>query len=680
MTSFKIYQSGLKALENQNFTEAAELLESYYQASPKPGSLEHYRACKALVKAYEQIDQTESALDICQELIECDKPHIRSWAKRWHEKLSEQQVVEVPPESSDENQATPAGNSEPLTPEEASTLLAEGREALRSQQHDQAIQVLERFQTGINPEHPNYDQARMWLATAYKKTDQLQKAQHLSQQLGQAADPATQAWAQKFLQSLSMVAAVQSVVPRTAPQASPAQTEKPDSEAVSSSLFQQRSLADFKAFCRKNLVDDLKEYEVKRQGAVKAILLGGVVISAILLVILTQAPRVLHSFPLYVPALPDDLCRKAFASSGIREQIIDQVGAANPTAINQQTRAAYSEFQAVCQTSYFSFENLRSFLIFSALFLIGLIVCLWSWAIFYSVQTEMYEHGFKRRIIEKVIAYINNDQDLNYSTFGDNYLTRVAMLKSRLFPALNQTFYLKQDDCVFGQAGPVNIFFSEVVSEHEIYHPFMANLTPFLMRCRGSLWTLPIFVLFLLFSLLKAAPFIVGKMIKGQRFDYDSFKEQVGNQVTRRQVFKGLFFRSEFNKRFQGETTVYADSIAASLKRFSKPKGSLVKLEDPEFSQLFTVYSDDQVEARYILSTSLMERLVQFRKKAQRKVSISFAENQIFIAIHCERDLFEAQLFKSMLSFQPMQDYFENFQLMLGIIEDLNLNRRVWGH
>ncbi|WP_082209807.1 hypothetical protein [Fischerella sp. PCC 9605] len=31
-----------------------------------------------------------------------------------------------------------------------------------------------------------------------------------------------------------------------------------------------------------------------------------------------------------------------------------------------------------------------------------------------------------------------------------------------------------------------------------------------------------------------------------------------------------------------------------------------------------------------------------------------------------------------MLSFTPMREYFENIQLMLGIVEDLNLNRRIW--
>ncbi len=413
-------------------------------------------------------------------------------------------------------------------------------------------------------------------------------------------------------------------------------------------------------------MDDLKEYETKRKSALKALSIVGIIISAIVILILIVAPRIFMKV-LNAPPPTASECRQQEFASLKRPGLLRSP----KTPSIPQT---HSQAQATCHNPTKKFQLLLSTL---AISLIGLIGCLWSWAIFYSVQTEMYERGFKTRIIEKIIGFINNDQDLNYSTYGDNYLTRMAMLRSRLFPALNTTFYLQQDDCIFGNIGPVNIFLSEVVAEHEIHHPFMARIAPFLMRGRGDLITLFLFFLLLLFSLLKAAPFIFSKMLKGQRFDYESFKEQVGNQVTRRPVFKGLFFRSEFNKNFQGETVVFTGSIASKLKRFRRP-GNLVKLEDPEFNRLYTVYSDDQIEARYILSTSLMERLVKFRKKAQRPVSISFSENQIFIAIHHERDLFEARLFKTMLSFKPMQDYFDNFQLMLGIIQDLNLNRRIW--
>jgi Protein of unknown function (DUF3137) len=124
--------------------------------------------------------------------------------------------------------------------------------------------------------------------------------------------------------------------------------------------------------------------------------------------------------------------------------------------------------------------------------------------------------------------------------------------------------------------------------------------------------------------------------------------------------------------------TILPNHLSSKFPSFNQ-RGQIIRLEDPKFSKYFTVYSNDQIEARYVLSTSLMERLVRFRKKANRQVYISFVESMIYIAIPYQEDLFEPKLFSTMLNFNPIRDYFENLQLMIGIVEDLNLNRRIWG-
>jgi hypothetical protein len=95
-------------------------------------------------------------------------------------------------------------------------------------------------------------------------------------------------------------------------------------------------------------------------------------------------------------------------------------------------------------------------------------------------------------------------------------------------------------------------------------------------------------------------------------------------------------------------------------------------------NRIFQVYCDDQVKARYILSTSLMEQIIEFSKKANKKIYISFAEGRIYIAIKHDEELFEPNLYRSLISFAPVREYFETIQLMLGIVEELNLNRNIW--
>jgi hypothetical protein len=48
-----------------------------------------------------------------------------------------------------------------------------------------------------------------------------------------------------------------------------------------------------------------------------------------------------------------------------------------------------------------------------------------------------------------------------------------------------------------------------------------------------------------------------------------------------------------------------------------------VKLESIDFENRFIVYSNDQVEARYILTPSFMERLVKLEKMMGDEISFS---------------------------------------------------------
>lgn len=165
-------------------------------------------------------------------------------------------------------------------------------------------------------------------------------------------------------------------------------------------------------------------------------------------------------------------------------------------------------------------------------------------------------------------------------------------------------------------------------------------------------------------------------MIKGQRIDYYHFEEEVlKNEVSRKSVFKGLFFQADFNKEFKGKTVVLPGVLDYKIQPLNRVRGQLIRLEDAEFAKFFIVYGDDQIEARYILSTSLMAKLVKFRKKARRNIYVSFVESTIYIAIEYAEDLFEPKLFKNMLKFTPIQEYFETIQLMISIVEKLNLNR-----
>ncbi len=107
-------------------------------------------------------------------------------------------------------------------------------------------------------------------------------------------------------------------------------------------------------------------------------------------------------------------------------------------------------------------------------------------------------------------------------------------------------------------------------------------------------------------------------------------------------------------------------------------RDELIKLEDVEFEKQFAVYGSDQVEARYILSTSLMQRILKFKKESGKRIHLGFAQSKIYIAISYDKDLFEPPIFRSILNYDIVKGYFEDLDLAIGLVEDLNLNRRIW--
>lgn len=150
-------------------------------------------------------------------------------------------------------------------------------------------------------------------------------------------------------------------------------------------------------------------------------------------------------------------------------------------------------------------------------------------------------------------------------------------------------------------------------------------------------------------------------------------------------IFRGLFFVADFNKDFIGETFVLPDTAESTFgglgtffqkMNMSRPK--LVKLEDIEFEKAFAVYGTDQIEARYILSPALMQRIMEFRKKTKATISLSFIQSHVYIGIPVNKDLFEAAVFNSVINYPTIAEYYNYLALCIGIVEDLDLNTRIW--
>jgi len=163
----------------------------------------------------------------------------------------------------------------------------------------------------------------------------------------------------------------------------------------------------------------------------------------------------------------------------------------------------------------------------------------------------------------------------------------------------------------------------------------------------------------------------------------DTTTDSDGHSKTERRtvtIFSGVLFTATFNKVFHGTTQVLPRS---ALGRLGLGELKIVKLEDPTFHRIFDVSATDQIEARYILSTSLMQRLLSLAARLGEVPMISFIDGQIYIALSGVRLLKKyPSLFSSRAAFFDPRRY-ENalggISGLIEIVDELNLNRRIWG-
>jgi hypothetical protein len=162
---------------------------------------------------------------------------------------------------------------------------------------------------------------------------------------------------------------------------------------------------------------------------------------------------------------------------------------------------------------------------------------------------------------------------------------------------------------------------------------------------------------------------------------------RTGKRKQQQTIFKGLFLTADFHKHIHSRTFVlpdYAEKSFGFLGSFIqenswvKPAKQLVKLENPIFEKEFVVYGDDQQEARYCLTPTMMEGLLKVKRRFNGKVHVGFHSTQVFIAISLKKNMFEPRILGRLVSLNDLHEFSSFIKDIKQIVDDLNLNTRIW--
>lgn len=145
-----------------------------------------------------------------------------------------------------------------------------------------------------------------------------------------------------------------------------------------------------------------------------------------------------------------------------------------------------------------------------------------------------------------------------------------------------------------------------------------------------------------------------------------------GTRTTYVTVFDGLLIRCGFQRSFTGITRIKRDGgFLGNL--FAGGKEERVRLEDPAFEEAFQVFSDDQVEARYLLNPAFMQRLLDLdRHMGSGNMALTFHGQEVWISLRQKGDSFRmGGLFKG-YGRDNVAAFLKGLADLFHLIEELN--------
>ncbi|GIU41728.1 DUF3137 domain-containing protein [Shewanella algidipiscicola] len=144
-------------------------------------------------------------------------------------------------------------------------------------------------------------------------------------------------------------------------------------------------------------------------------------------------------------------------------------------------------------------------------------------------------------------------------------------------------------------------------------------------------------------------------------------------------VFRGVMVLLSSHKAFKGHTVVVKNRgglvnfLSSSFKNLER-----VKLEDPRFEQQFDVFSSNQIEARYLLTVSFMERLQELAAMFSGRIQCAFYENKLLIMLESNENRFElGSIFNGATFEHEFSQINREMKQLFAMIEVLKLDQDI---
>lgn len=145
-------------------------------------------------------------------------------------------------------------------------------------------------------------------------------------------------------------------------------------------------------------------------------------------------------------------------------------------------------------------------------------------------------------------------------------------------------------------------------------------------------------------------------------------------------IFKGKWMIFDFNKSFTANVQVSQKGFGNSRVNNwgEKNKYKKVEMEDVEFNKMFRIYAQNEHDAFYILTPSLMEKIKKLANSVGGKLLMCFIDNELHIGLYNYKDSFEYNVYKKIDEEKINNDISKDIKIITDFIDELNLDNSLF--
>lgn len=139
-------------------------------------------------------------------------------------------------------------------------------------------------------------------------------------------------------------------------------------------------------------------------------------------------------------------------------------------------------------------------------------------------------------------------------------------------------------------------------------------------------------------------------------------------------LFNGIFISVGFKHQFQGRAAVVTDTMEKTFGSFGRffqnltlSRDTLLKFDNPDFEKMFAIYSNNENEAKQLISQNFQNYLIQLRQEISGGVFFSYNRDRFYVGLFNRQDIFKVDI-KTPVNETTVAIYYNEITYILNIV------------